>query len=105
MTSATLAWVLERLAKGERVALASVVEAKGSVPGKPGARLAMSNIGGRHGTVGGAGLELKVENHLKKMLENGSSTSRIENYILHINPSDLTKKYVKEFINIDYFLI
>ncbi len=83
MTSATLAWVLERLAKGERVALASVVEAKGSVPGKPGARLAMSNIGGRHGTVGGAGLELKVEKHLKKMLENGSSASRIENYVLH----------------------
>ncbi len=64
MTSTTLAWVLDRLNHGERVALASVVEASGSVPGKPGARMAISNSGNRHGTIGGAGLELKVEKHL-----------------------------------------
>lgn len=83
MTSATLAWVLAGLARGERVALASVVEASGSVPGKPGARMAVTNRGKRHGTVGGAGLEFKVENHLNQMLVNGSSTSRVETYILH----------------------
>ena len=49
MTSATLC-VLDRLNHGERVALASVVEASGSVPGKPGARMAVSNLGNRHGT-------------------------------------------------------
>ena len=83
MTSATLAWVLERLGCGDRVALASVVEASGSVPGKPGARMAVTNRGRRHGTVGGAGLELKVENHLNQMLVNGSSASRVETYVLH----------------------
>lgn len=83
MTSATLAWVLAGLARGERVALASVVEASGSVPGKPGARMAVTNRGKRHGTVGGAGLEMKIENHLNQMLVNGSSASRVETYILH----------------------
>ncbi len=83
MTSATLAWVLDRLNRGERVALASVVEASGSVPGKPGARMAVTNGGRRHGTVGGAGLELKVENHLNQMLSNGSSDGRVETYVLH----------------------
>lgn len=83
MTSATLAWVLDRLSRGERVALASVVEASGSVPGKPGARMAVTNRGKRHGTVGGAGLELRVEGHLEQMLVNGSSTSRVETYVLH----------------------
>lgn len=83
MTSATLAWVLDRLSRGERVALASVVEASGSVPGKPGARMAVTNRGKRHGTVGGAGLELKVEGNLQQMLVNGSSASRVETYVLH----------------------
>ena len=83
MTSATLAWVLDRLNQGERVALASVVEASGSVPGKPGARMALTNLRNRHGTIGGAGLELKVEKHLGQMLANGTSTSRVETYVLH----------------------
>ena len=83
MTSATLAWVLDRLNYGERVALASVVGAIGSVPGKPGARMAVTNLGNRHGTIGGAGLELKVEAHLGQMLVNGSSSSRVETYVLH----------------------
>ena len=83
MTSATLAWVLDRLNHGERVALASVVEASGSVPGKPGARMAVSNLGNRHGTIGGAGLELKVEKHLGQMLTNESGASRVETYVLH----------------------
>jgi len=83
VTSATLAWVLERLARGERVALASVIQASGSVPGKPGARLAVSDQRLRHGTVGGAGLELRVEKHLQQMLINGSSGSHVETYVLH----------------------
>jgi len=53
---AVLSWALERLRAGERVAIASVIEAQGSVPGKPGARLAISSSGSRFGTVGGAGL-------------------------------------------------
>ena len=83
MTSATLSWVLTRLEEGERVALASVVEASGSVPGKPGARMAVTNTGIRHGTIGGAGLELKVEKHLREILLDKKVNSRIEKYVLY----------------------
>tara|TARA_B100000902_G_scaffold59836_1_gene66990 strand:+ start:11380 stop:12198 length:819 start_codon:yes stop_codon:yes gene_type:complete len=83
MSRAVLAWVLERLERGDKVALASIVEASGSVPGKPGARMALTNRGERKGTVGGAGLELKVENHLNEMLSSNSITNKVENYILH----------------------
>lgn len=68
VTAAVLAWTVERLAAGRRVAVASVVEADGSVPGKPGARLAISDDGQRLGTVGGAGLELQVSERLEAML-------------------------------------
>ena len=60
MTAKVMAWALSSLAQGQRVALASVVETAGSVPGKVGARLAMAADGQWFGTVGGAGLEMKV---------------------------------------------
>lgn len=60
MTAKVMAWALSRLAQGHRVVLASVVETAGSVPGKVGARLAMAADGQWIGTVGGAGLEMKV---------------------------------------------
>ena len=60
MSIAVLSWALERLRGGERVAIASVIEAQGSVPGKPGAKLAISSSGTTFGTVGGAGLEMKA---------------------------------------------
>ena len=69
VTRAVLAWAIERLDAGERVAIASVIKANGSVPGKPGARLAIGNRGSIFGTVGGAGLELQVEKKLNEMLE------------------------------------
>ena len=42
MTVVVLNWAIERVEAGERVAIASVVRASGSVPGKPGARLAIA---------------------------------------------------------------
>ena len=69
VTRAVLVWTLEKLDAGERVAIASVINAKGSVPGKPGARLAIGSSGSIFGTVGGAGLEMKVEKKLNEMLE------------------------------------
>ena len=39
MTQRVLEWVTARLREGEPVALASVISAQGSVPGKPGALL------------------------------------------------------------------
>jgi len=88
MTRAVLTWVLERLERGESVAMASVIKASGSVPGKPGARLALTLSGARFGTIGGAGLELKVENALKEMLNGGRQEVRekggkVETFVLY----------------------
>ena len=68
MTAAVMAWALSRLAGGQRVVLASVVETAGSVPGKVGARLAMSMNQDWTGTVGGAGLEMKVLARCRELL-------------------------------------
>ena len=83
-----LIWVLERLERGESVAMASVIEASGSVPGKPGARLALTPSGARFGTIGGAGLEMKVENALRGMLNGGRQQvrekgGRVETFVLY----------------------
>jgi len=69
MTASTLAWALSQLDAGNRVAIASVVEAQGSVPGKVGAKIAISLNGEQHGTVGGAGLEMMVIDHLQDVLK------------------------------------
>ena len=88
MSIAVLSWALERLRGGERVAIASVIEAQGSVPGKPGAKLAVSSSGTTFGTVGGAGLEMKVSQKLEDMLspENVSNRKKggsVEIFLLH----------------------
>ena len=67
MTRAVIAWTLEKLNAGYSVAIATIIEAKGSVPGKPGAKLAIIKNGEKYGTIGGAGLELKVEKALKNL--------------------------------------
>ena len=79
MTQRVLEWVTARLRDGESVALASVITAQGSVPGKPGAHMAVTESE-VYGTVGGAGLELKVMNHLREILE--TNEGRIETYQL-----------------------
>lgn len=69
MTARVLAWALSELGQRRRVALATVLTTSGSVPGKTGARLAMSSDGLRwHGTVGGAGLEKNVLNRCEQLL-------------------------------------
>ena len=77
-----------RVEAGERVAIASVVQANGSVPGKPGARLAISSSGEKFGTIGGAGLELKVEKELEEILLRDLSDLRkkggkVESFLLN----------------------
>jgi len=76
MTIAVLTWAIDKVRAGERVAIASVIEAQGSVPGKPGARLAMSSSGSWFGTIGGAGLELKIQKKLEKMLSSDANMKR-----------------------------
>ena len=79
MTQRVLEWTTARLREGEAVALASVITAQGSVPGKPGAHMAVTESE-VYGTVGGAGLEMKVMNHLREILDTGEG--RIETYQL-----------------------
>ncbi len=88
MTKAVLTWVLDMLERGQSVAMASVIEASGSVPGKPGARMAVTEGGARFGTVGGAGLEMKIENALRGMLNGGRAEVRqkggkVETFVLY----------------------
>ena len=88
MTVAVLNWAIKRVEAGERVAIASVVRASGSVPGKPGARLAISSSGEKFGTIGGAGLELKVEKELQEILLRDLSDLRkkggkVESFLLN----------------------
>ena len=73
MTAHVLQWVLSELASQRRVVLATVLNTAGSVPGKTGARLAMSS--NEHewvGTVGGAGLEHRVLQRCKDLLGEAS---------------------------------
>ena len=88
MTVAVLNWAIKRVEAGERVAIASVVQASGSVPGKPGARLAISSSGEKFGSIGGAGLELKVEKELQEILLRDLSDLRkkggkVESFLLN----------------------
>ena len=73
MTAHVLQWVLSELASQRCVVMATVLNTSGSVPGKTGARLAMSSH--EHtwiGTVGGAGLEHRVLQRCRELLDDAS---------------------------------
>ncbi len=70
---------LEALERGERLAMATVVQARGSAPRHAGARMLVWPDGHIIGTVGGATLEERVIQHAREALE--SSRSRLEKYI------------------------
>jgi xanthine dehydrogenase accessory factor len=84
-----LSWISEKLAEGYDVALATVIDSKGSIPGKPGAKLAMIKNGEKFGTIGGAGLELKIEKALYELIKRpyrmSTQGGRIENFLLYKN--------------------
>ena len=94
MTARTMAWALERLEEGLCVALASVVESQGSVPGKVGAKIAVSENGERQGTVGGAGLEEKVILHLTNII-NGTESPGIHRFQLRKEAMENTSKGIE----------
>tara|TARA_B110000444_G_scaffold261558_1_gene315321 strand:+ start:24530 stop:25396 length:867 start_codon:yes stop_codon:yes gene_type:complete len=74
MTAAVMRWALDCLDNRKSVVLATVIETSGSVPGKVGARIAMSDLGSMWvGTVGGAGLELKVLDRCKELINRYSN--------------------------------
>ena len=86
MGSKTMIWALDQLEQLNTVAMASIIESDGSVPAKVGAKMAFSSSGARHGTVGGAGLEVKIEGRLSAML-NGS-LGGIETFVLSTSSND-----------------
>tara|TARA_Y100000766_G_scaffold155254_1_gene133279 strand:+ start:583 stop:1449 length:867 start_codon:yes stop_codon:yes gene_type:complete len=83
MTARVLAWVLEQLQRNSSVVLATVVGTKGSVPGKSGARLAMNRFQDWVGTVGGAGLEHRILNRCKELLQESKATSEVHTFGLN----------------------
>tara|TARA_B100001113_G_scaffold3159_2_gene2666 strand:+ start:10430 stop:11296 length:867 start_codon:yes stop_codon:yes gene_type:complete len=83
MTARVLAWVLEQLQHNSPVVLATVASTKGSVPGKTGARLAMNRTHDWVGTVGGAGLEHKILNRCKELLQQSKAHSEIHTFGLN----------------------
>ncbi len=76
MSVHVLSWALSEVEQGRRVAIATIISAKGSVPGKPGAKLAINSRMQNFGTVGGAGLELKIEKKMKKLLNEDVKLNR-----------------------------
>ena len=73
MTAHVLQWVLSELASQRRVVMATVLNTSGSVPGKTGARLAMSSHEQTWvGTVGGAGLEHRVLQSCRELLDDAT---------------------------------
>jgi xanthine dehydrogenase accessory factor len=73
MTATVLRWALKCLERRKAVVIATVIETTGSVPGKVGARIAMSESGNAWvGTVGGAGLEMKVLNRCRELINDTS---------------------------------
>lgn len=61
--------ILHFLEAGRPFAVATVAEGRGSVPGKPGAKMVVLPDGTQAGTVGGAGLEEKVKALCRKAIE------------------------------------
>ena len=76
MSVHVLSWALSEVEQGRRVAIATIISAKGSVPGKPGAKLAINSRMQNFGTVGGAGLELKIEKKMKDLLNEDVKLNR-----------------------------
>ena len=75
MTAAFLSWALDCLELQKVTVIATVIDTSGSVPGKTGARIAMSDLGENWvGTIGGAGLELKVLNRCRELIRNFSKS-------------------------------
>ncbi len=60
--------ILRLLEEGKAIAVATVAEARGSVPGKQGAKMVLLPDGTAYGTVGGAGLEERIKGLCRQAL-------------------------------------
>jgi len=73
MQRAILVEMLRLIDSRTPFAVATVVKASGSVPGKPGAKMILTSDGTKIGTVGGAGLEERVVERCRESIESGKS--------------------------------
>ena len=83
MCPRVLKWTSSKLLQGHKVAMATVISATGSVPGKPGARISITDTGETFGTIGGAGLEFKVLKKLQELIEKEEAGGIIEIFALN----------------------
>ena len=83
MCPRVLKWTSSKLLQGHKVAMATVISATGSVPGKPGARISITDTGETFGTIGGAGLEFKVLKKLQALIEKEEAGGIIEIFALN----------------------
>ena len=83
MCPRVLKWSSSKLLEGHKVAMATVIDATGSVPGKPGARIAITELGETFGTIGGAGLEFKVLKKLQDLIKNEKAGGLVEIFALN----------------------
>src|SRR5688572_15174467 len=65
----------ELLDAGVSFALCTVISARGSVPGKAGAKMIVLADGSQFGTVGGAGLEEKVKDAGRRAIADRQTTT------------------------------
>ncbi len=72
--------IIEMIGKGEPAALISVVETKGSAPGREGFKMVVDRQGGTLGTVGGGLIEAEAIKDALSAIEEGRS--RMKNYRL-----------------------
>ncbi len=82
MTQRVLEWCTARLAEGEIVAMATIIDTSGSVPAKVGARLAVAGTMAE-GTVGGAGLEFQVTKRLRELHAIGKVSGEVATFGLN----------------------
>ncbi len=71
MIEKVLRSALGAIEQGESFALATVIESRGSSPGKPGHKMIIYADGRQEGTVGGGGLEHQVRDEAVKMISRG----------------------------------
>lgn len=72
MITNVLRAALAAIERGEGFAMASVIEAEGSSPGKPGHKMIVFGDGRQEGTIGGGGLEHQVREEALAMLDRGT---------------------------------
>lgn len=95
--------------KGIETAVVTVLEVKGSSPGKEGAMMAVFSDGSILGTVGGGALEYEfIQEALKAIKENKScekSFELTEKGSLHMKCGGFVRAYIKVFAKREKFLI